>query len=74
MSTAHQNPIPAVRVNYMQSALKHFAEALGDMIENATNEGERSRLVLAFSMVRDAISVLDGSSPKIQASNRTMPK
>jgi hypothetical protein len=62
MSTTHQNPNPVISIYYLQTALEHFAEALGDTIETATDEGERSRMVLAFSMVRDAISVLKGSS------------
>jgi hypothetical protein len=46
-------------MNDLQNALEHFAEALREMIENATDERERCRMILSASIVRDAISVLE---------------
>jgi hypothetical protein len=55
MSTTYQN----LSMNELQNALERFAEALGEMIENATDERERCRMILSASIVRDAISVLE---------------
>ena len=55
MSTTYQN----LSINDLQNALERFAEVLGEMIENATDERERCRMILSASIVRDAISVLE---------------
>ena len=68
MSTAHQN----LSIHDLQNALEHFAEALREMIENATDECERCRMILSASIVRDAISVLERPLSGAQPIDRTI--